>query len=79
MAVERPISLDSTTFCQPVLGFKLMYHIDQYDDHVNLLWSYFRLNPRGESVAYLRQLGALDESDPEAMLGSSLLVCSVNH
>ena len=43
MAVERPISLDSTTFCQPFLGFKLMYNIDQYDDHVNLLWSHFRL------------------------------------
>ena len=79
MAVERPISWDSTTFCQPFLGFKLMYNIDQYDDHVNLLWSHFREKPRGESVAYLRQLGALDESDPEAMLGSSRWYVVVNH
>ena len=29
-------------------------------------------------MAYLRQLGALDESDPEAMLGSSIWYVVLN-
>ncbi len=51
-----------------------MYNMDPYGYYVNLLWPHV-LNVLvvfaylGESVAYLRQLGALDESDPEAMLG----------
>ena len=51
-----------------------MYNMDPYGYYVNLLWPHV-LNVLvvfaylGESVAYLRQLGALDESDPEAMVG----------